>query len=181
MSSPDAGVARRARRAYELGRLSGAVLHAWPAPILTWLVACACAPSIETPVFGALLAVAVVGLRWRGESFGRAVTPGLIAGTVPLALPVANQLLQPGCASCGPIGWCLAWCVTGGVLAGAIVGWRAARPGGGGWRFAASGGLVAALTGSLGCFVAGYLGLLGMAIGFVLGGAPALVLAPRMR
>jgi hypothetical protein len=181
MSSPEAMLAGRARRAYELGRLRDAALHAWPAPLLTLFALRCCEPTVDTALVGGLLTAAVVALRWRGEAFGRAIAPGLLAGSVPMLLPTLNRLLQPQCASCGPIGWCLAWCVVGGVLAGALVGWRAARPGGGGWRFAASGGLVAALAGSLGCLVAGYLGLAGMAVGFVLGGAPALVLAPRMR
>ena len=181
MSSPEAMLARRARRAYELGRLRDAALHAWPAPILTLFALRCCEPTLETALIGFLLTAATITLRWRGEAFGRAVPLGLFAGSVPMLLPMLNRLLQPGCASCGPIGWCLAWCILGGVLAGALVGWRAARPGGGGWRFAASGGLVAALAGSVGCFLAGYIGLAGMVAGFLLGGAPALVLAPRMR
>jgi hypothetical protein len=69
-------------------------------------------------VAGAALLLAAIGLGWRGEAYGRAVVPGLLAGSVPLVLP----LILRGGSYC---------CIGGGCWSVCMVACIARRPGGG--------------------------------------------------
>ena len=63
----------------------------------------------------------------------------------------------------------------GGLVAGLAVALRAARLERRRAAFLFAGGLIAGVTGSLGCVFAGVVGLLGMAAGVLAGGAPLAV------
>ena len=65
------------------------------------------------------------------------------------------------------------------MIAGALVGFRAARAGEGGLRFGLAAVAVAATTGAMGCFVGGALGVAGMLAGLAIGAVPVFALVPR--
>jgi hypothetical protein len=166
----------RARRAYELGRVRGAVIGILPIVVIAMVAGFV--DRMWTPVYYAgppLLAIAAF-LLWRGRHYGRAVLPGVAAGVVPF---VAMQIARAsGHACAGPACYsvCVPACVIGGAIAGVIIARVAKRSTAplGSW---AAGGVVAALTGALGCACIGIFGVLGLVVGLVVASAP-LVLRP---
>jgi hypothetical protein len=104
----------------------------------------------------------------------RGVGPGILAGVAPLLLPVAVQTSGHLCAG----GRCLLYpgvCLAGGLAGGLVLAFLAPRPApGNGIAFMAD-CLVAGLTGAVGCLLYGLIGFGGMAVGLLLGAAPALV------
>jgi hypothetical protein len=174
----DRALERRARSVYEAARWRRALLRAWPVPVAAWLAVRLGATETHVIALAVPLAIATIAWVWRGGSAGRAVAPGLAAGTAPLILPGLAMDCAAACsASC--VTWCSVSCVAGGILAGAVVGFRAARFADGGWTFGAVAAAVAATTGAMGCFVGGMLGVMGMLMGFAIGAIPLLVLVPR--
>jgi hypothetical protein len=174
-------LAARARRAYELGRLRQALRLA-PAALFAAGLALACGrPAGLSCALGAALLLAVVGLSFRGQSAGRGVVPGLLAGVMPLALPLATRTLGFACFGHSCAALCLPACVAGGAAAGALVAWFAARERAGEASFIVAAATVAALAGCLGCTLAGVAGVLGLLAGTVLGGAPVLLAAHARR
>ena len=121
-----------------------------------------------------------VVLLWRGEAAGNAVWPGLLHGGAPLLVPLLGRAAGGVC----PVGWmglvCMASCVGGGIVAGALLSRRGIRAGEERvtWWICVS--LVTALTGSLGCAWAGASGLLGMLAGLLVGAFPV-VAGARLR
>lgn len=180
-------LSRRARRAYELGRLRAGLWATWPllgiAPVA---VAMRGAPALgATLVAVAALAALVVALTWRGGALARGIGLGFLAGLPLLVVPGAWMALRsPSCAQCEMMGmglagelWheCLLACVGAGIVAGALVGWRAARfPDA--TRYGLSAALVAGATGALGCGLVGLIGVLAIFGGLLLGAAPPLLL-----
>jgi hypothetical protein len=163
---------RRARRAYELGRLRRALAGAWPAAPLTAVGLAGCgAATIPTLLAGLLLAATLTACAQRGGGLARARVPGLLAGLVPLTLTLAAPTLAlalgDGCASTCRL--LTGICVAGGLVAGALLA-LVAR---GGALVAAL--AVAGLTGALGCGVLGLAGLAGVGGGLAVGAAPGLV------
>jgi hypothetical protein len=168
----------RARRAYELGRVRRALRFS-PFVLAAAAIAVACGrpPGLSCGLAGALWPL-VVGLAFAGGSAGRAVVPGLLAGSTALAMPllvgtVGHALLGPSCMVL-----CLPACVLGGALAGALIGALAAKedreaP------FVLSALAVAGLTGALGCTMVGLAGVGGMLAGALAAGAPVLLAARR--
>jgi hypothetical protein len=162
---------RAARRAYEAGRALGALRRGA-------LAAAAATPSFlacgQTPWAAACIAGfgLVVAAGWmRGEAYAEGARAGALAGILPCLLPAMLQVLDPALcvmlSSRGP--WI---CGIGGVAAGVVLGFRgrAARE----VSFWASAVAALAFPASLGCLPAGELGFLGLAIGLIAGGAPAL-------
>jgi hypothetical protein len=74
---------------------------------------------------------------------------------------------------------CIAACLVGGLLAGAVVARAAAHQGSERVRFLGTASAVAALTGALGCMVAGAAGVVGMAAGVAALSTPVLLLPLR--
>jgi hypothetical protein len=156
---------RRARRAYERGRLGRAFrLAAWLLPVLAAMVG-SCRVLALSAVSGSLLVLAAVGFWWRGQAYGRAVAPGVGAGLVPLGATLSAAAL-------GHLGpaltcWqgCLTLCITAGGLAGLVVGHRAAQQGSDRRSFLVSAGVIAVLVGAPGCAFAGAAGIVGMFLG----------------
>ncbi len=166
----------RARRAYELGRLR------WALRLLPWAIcAMVIAYALGRPAplcfsIGSALILLLLWLGVSGGGAGRGASAGLLAGAVPLALPLLVRSLGHLCLGPSCMILCLPACVLGGAFAGVVLAARAAREG----RSFVCGALaVAALTGCLGCSLAGVGGVLGMLAGGLLVVPPVLVLARR--
>lgn len=175
---------RRARVAYELGRLRHGLARASVAAPATALGLLGCTSQrAATILCGAALFVLVAALAWRGQRHGRAAVAGLLAGAPALLVPLlCRGLTRHACV--GGVCWdaCLLSCVGGGLIAGAIVGGLVARAGAPrrGEMLVLS-ALVAILTGSLGCVIGGVPGIVGMAASLAVTGAPIAMLTPARR
>lgn len=177
VSSETVQLQRRARRAYEWGRLRSAVpgaLHAVGLTVLAVLLWHRVKPS--TLVLGALLALLCLGLGWWGRQWGRAVTPGLLAGLFPLLLPFVVSGAGHVCYTGGCRAFCLMTCVGGGLAAGAFLSLAALRERQGHGAFLLASGTVATLCGALSCILYGLSGVLGVVAGLALISTPVLVL-----
>ncbi len=172
ISEPSERALRRAAlRAYETGRLKGALARGAGALALAAPGFLACG---RTPLAAACLAgfalVVVLG-RVRGEGYEEGVRAGVLAGLLPCLLPsvlrVVDRDLCDALFAQGP--WL---CALGGVAAGVILGlrYRAAA----GASFWGSALVTLALAATLGCLPAGAMGFGGLVAGVVAGGLPAL-------
>ncbi|MEJ7729821.1 MAG: hypothetical protein WKG00_11435 [Polyangiaceae bacterium] len=174
MAPSDISLPRKARRAYELGRLRSAALRALRvlpvAALMLWMH-----PGPQALALLGVLAVTVLALLWRGGAYGRAATTGLLAGAVPLVAPVLVRSGGHCCIAglCAAI--CMVACVGAGLVAGAVVALRAGRERGEHGTFMASAAFVAGLTGVLGCTVMGAAGILGMLAGLLVASVPVAV------
>jgi hypothetical protein len=174
MEMNDLALQARARRAYEWGRLR-ASLRLAPLVLAAAIAALACGrPLGLTCALAGLLLPLSLGLSVVGGAGGRAVRPGLVAGTVALACPVLLHTVGHACLgpSCMMLG--IPVCIAGGAGAGVLIALRAARDESGS-RFLLAAVAVAGLMGALGCSLAGAAGVLGMLAGIVVTGAPALL------
>lgn len=162
----------RARRAYEIGRIQAAARGVWLLAPMTLLACLRCGQPALSLTTGALLFAAVFGLLWRGRAWSAAVTPGLLAGAVPFLLPLLVGYTGHVCVGGVCFALCMPPCLIGGLVAGFVLGLRAARMDEGRGAFLLAGCLVAALEGALGCAPAGIGSLLGMAAGVVVISAP---------
>lgn len=177
VSSEMVRLQRRARRAYEWGRLRAAMPGALPAVGLTWMAAVLqhhVKPSLL--VLGGLLVLLCLGLGWWGRQWDRAVAPGLLAGLFPLLLPFVVSGAGHVCYTGGCRAFCLMTCVGGGLAAGAFLSLAALRLPEGRERFLLASGSVATLCGALGCVLYGLSGVLGLVAGLALISTPVLVL-----
>ena len=180
MALSDEALRERALRAYERGRLRLAFRRgAWALPVVALMLA-VCPRSTLTAGAAALLPAAAVALLWRGEAWGRAVKPGLLAGAAPLALPATLTASGHVCVFGACLQVCVAGCLGAGLLAGLVLGVRALalRAGRGPFLLAAS--ALVLLVGVPACAFAGVLGVLGMAAGLsAAASTPTLVVSAR--
>lgn len=164
-------VERRARRAYELGRLRRAATQATP---LLGLVAAALllgsGRAFDLVVALALLLLGV-GYLWRGTLAERALLPGIGAGSIPLVLALLANGPGPGCVHGAALSLCTAACAVGGVLAALRVSefarGEARRPAAFGLAMAP-----AFLLGALGCSCIGFTGVAALAAALLLASVP---------
>jgi len=170
-------LARRARWAYEKGRLTRALpLGGYGGVLVACAVALRSSAGPGTLVLGAVFTALLVGYGWRGGVLGRAVVPGVLGGVLPLLVPplvvASGHLCASGCRA-----FCLWACVGGGVLAGVLI-TRAALtvPAQGRGRFVLAAGVLATLCGALTCVLYGASGVIGVGTGLVLASTPGLVL-----
>ncbi|MFO0678026.1 MAG: hypothetical protein U0169_15935 [Polyangiaceae bacterium] len=164
----------RALRSYERGRARSS--FAFAGPLLAFAVLAVClgtSPGFACAVGVALVAVAW-GLGWRGESWGRAVFPGVIAGAIPLALSFAARSYGHVCAGGSCVSLCVPACTAGGLVAGFVLARAGANVRDRG-RYFAGAVVLALLVGSLGCSCVGFGGILGMTFGTLVTLAPSLV------
>ncbi len=162
----------RAKGAYERGRARRAARVAvFVLPMIAISLGC-CSRHDVSLIAGTVLMGLAVGFKWRGGPWDRAVRPGLLAGVVPLLLPLVAGACGPGSDGCARYGWPL--CVLGGLLAGAVVVRHALRQPGEERRvFLVAAGALAMAAGSLGCVLVGLSGVAAMGAGLVVVSAPA--------
>jgi len=161
-----------ARRAYELGRLKGALTRGAGAFVLALPGFLACG---RTPLAAACLAgfALVVGIgRQRGGGFEDGVRAGVVAGLLPCLLPAILRVIDPVLCDLffarGP--W---FCALGGVVAGVVLGLRSRA--GDGRPFWIGAVVTLAFAATLGCIPAGVMGFAGLLAGVVAGSLPTLV------
>jgi hypothetical protein len=170
---PVEGLRIAARRAYERGRLRGALVRGAGAFALALpgFLACGRGPWAAACLTG--FALVVVAARVRGGAVEDGMRAGVAAGILPCLLPAALRVLDPS--------WCDLlfargpWlCAIGGVAAGVVLGVRSrtARRG----AFWGSAAVTLALAATLGCLPAGAMGFAGLLSGVAAGGLPLLAL-----
>ena len=162
----------RAQRSYELGRLRATIRDTWVvAPIVALAALRHSNFSLILATGMALFAITTLS-SWRGESWGRAVWPGYLAGAIPLLIPS----LAPAKSVCwiGGSCWsvCALLCPVSGLIAGLAVGILATKQEEGRLPFLAATTLIAGITGAIGCALAGFMGVAGMLAGGLLGLVP---------
>jgi hypothetical protein len=172
----------RLRLAYELGRVRLGLLRALAVFPLA-AVALALRDDWRAVILvGVAAQLVIVAFTWSGGWLARSVWPGMLAGAAPLVLPLitlAASSPSHACRECSPSDvlhlLCIGACVAGGIAAGAVVGWRAARLPEGRLPFAAGAATIATLVGAMGCAEVGPMGMAGVIIGLVAGGTPILL------
>lgn len=182
MEPTERDIRARAQRAYELGRLRSALdVLVYVVPIVLLAAWSNATPMAWNVAIGVALGVLTVGLLWRGEAHGRAVSTGLVSGAIPLLVPLIMQATGNCCiaGACSPL--CLPLCTGAGLAAGIIVGMRAASERQAPGRFALSAMGVAAFMGALGCTGMGLPAVAGMAMALVLVTAPVAMVGMRLR
>jgi hypothetical protein len=175
MSTLETALAARACHAYEIGRLSSALRRAvLLLPVAGLTLICCPDPARSLVAEFGLVAVVTFCL-WRGEALQRGVRPGLVAGVVPLSIPLVAQLTGHMCQA----GRCLldpTVCILAGIAGGVALGVFAPRPRDAHGIPLVTASLIAGLTGSVGCWMYGLVGIGGMVVGLVAGAAPVLAL-----
>jgi hypothetical protein len=168
---------RRARVAYELGRVRAAAPAALVALALGVLASrCATPASSARPLSIGLAALAFAFL-FRGRGAARAVWPALCAGALAGVPPLVARVLCPP-EICHLA--CVSACALGGAGAGALLAALAARDTDrAGYAVAALS--VAGLAASLGCSLAGVVGVATMLAAAIGAGAPVWRLAHAQR
>jgi hypothetical protein len=162
-----------ARRAYEWGRWrKGFATALWALPAVA-LASFGCTPRVAY-LLAPLVVLSAAAMVWRGGALGRAVIPGLLAGTVPVLVPVVVR-----CGAFEDSGWiCLLLSLGGGGLSGLLISAVEARLHARRTEVLAVAAL-AALTGTMGCAMFGMGGLAGLVAGLALGAAPGYLAVPR--
>lgn len=169
-------------RAYELGRLRRASRIALL--LVPLVVACLAEPRERQACasLGALLLGGCIWMRWRSRQGSDIASVGLLAGSIPLLLGVAQSALGVECDEGLPELSCLVLCALGGVAGGVLIARRAPA-----WRTghdsseaprhpeqqsvlaAAQAGVVAALAAGLGCLRLGAAAVVAAAAGVIAG------------
>jgi hypothetical protein len=162
----------RARGAYERGRVALGLLTAssvLPMAVLSFL---ACGRPAATVSGAFALVVLVATAVWRGQDAGRGARLGLLAGVPPLLLPVVVRTTGHLCSADVCFLFPFA-CLAGGLIGGLVLGVFGVRAKLGPTGIAVA-GVAAGLAGSLGCIVAGAIGVVVLVLGLAGGLAPAL-------
>jgi hypothetical protein len=166
---------KKARRAYERGRVLLALRQGSPLLLLAAALLLLGPQLWVAAAASALLVITALYLLWRGGIHGRALLPGLGAGVLAWLLPSLSRCATPVCSAHLCLQLCLGGAVTGGVLAGALLAYRARHLEDGRETFLFWAACVALLFAVPGCAIAGGAGVLGMLGGFLAGTGPALL------
>ena len=177
MTSVEEMLERRARWAYEMGRLRRALL--WVLPVLALVVlALALQSSVGSSLLlGSGIALAAVGMSWWGRDLGRAVSVGLGAGAIAAAFPALVRTCGVCCIAGGCTSWCLIGCVGGGAAAGMLIG-RMARTASNRFAYAVAGSVLALGVGALTCQMFGTIGMGGLLVAEVSAMSTLVIFAP---
>jgi hypothetical protein len=170
----DAHLQARGRWMYEVGRARWAShVLAFVLPLLL-LAEVIGRPTVLVVALGAPLSVLAFGLAMVHERYARAVLAGVLAGLPALLVPLSMRCVGVVRVAGAAIDPCLPASFVSGVLAGVFVSLRALdeKPRLFFWLAAVG---VTALTGTLGCIVAGSAGVLGLMAGVVVGTAPVVL------
>ena len=166
----DTALARRARWLYELGRArssSRVLALVLPLLLLARLIG---RPTSVVLVIGGLLAISSFLLAMLHDRYARAVITGILAGLPAFLLPLLIRALHVL-----PLETGLDPCVPASAIAGVVAGWVVSRRAADESRqlpFWVAAIATTALTGSLGCSVAGGGGVVGLMAGVLAGSAP---------
>lgn len=169
---------RRAMRAYELGRARHAAIFAFPLIVIAIVAVCFGTRPTVACALGCALVVTACFLLWRGQTLGRAVLPGILAGLVPLALAIGARAYGHVCTGGQCVSLCIPACTLGGVVAGFVIA-RAAKHAASRGLFVGGASALAVLVGSLGCSCVGFGGIAGLGLGVLASIAPTLVASSR--
>ena len=163
-----------ARRAYEWGRLQGALGRGAVAAAVATPSLLVCSHTSWGAACLAGFALVVAAGRMRGGDLEAGTRAGALAGILPCLLPAVLQAIDPELcimfSERGP--WI---CGIGGAAAGVVLGLSGRGHLAGRLRFWAGAAAALAFPASLGCIPAGAAGFMGLAIGLAAGGVPALV------
>ncbi len=155
---------RRARWAYELGRIKWSLAHGLLA--LAWVAIASMLSPTWTPVFyvlGCALTLLCILLPYQSNELGRQVRGGLLAGALPTMVALASANMG-GCADeCSA--WCAPLCGGAALIGGAWLS-RAQTP------YGAL--LVALLAATVGCLAIGMGAMFGALLGLTAGTLPSL-------
>ncbi len=164
----------RVRRAYEWGRGRYGLRRSAPVLPLVAVSLVACGAPGPTALLGLVLVATIAGFTWKGGTLGRSVSLGISGGVVSFAAPfVALGLAGPELGFPVIVGGAF----VGGLATGSLLGVRALREEQEITGSVAAASVVAGLTGSLSCLLAGSAGVAGMLVGIALALAPALAVA----
>ncbi len=169
----DGSLRKAARRAYERGRLRGALWRGAAVMAIAFpgLQACNRSPLAIACLAG--LGLVVLAGHVRGEGFAEGSRSGAIAGILPCLLPVAIGSLDPRACMLMMSSNGLWICALGGAAAGVLLGLRSGNARGSAFWAPAMAAL--ALAASIGCLSAGAIGFAGLAAGVLAGATPVLV------
>lgn len=173
--NPDDSLHRRARRAYELGRLGAAMPYALVVPPLALLALWSCPRSGESLALISILTASVlVYLRWRGQDLGHAVIPGVVIGLAGYTVPI----LAVSCNLCpvAPSPLLFGLCAAAGAISGLALTAHCLMRDCCSREHVLAAGSTAGLIAAIGCAPAGLGGLLGLTLALTLSGATALIL-----
>jgi hypothetical protein len=171
MATEISNLRRRAKRAYEVGRLRHAAAWSIPALLIGGMVALMVREVSMPLVLGSLLYLASMFLLWWGRAPGRGVLPGIAYGLLPLGAGVIAKLHGHVCMGGACYDVCLPLCIGGGILAGFFIARVAARSENPMAVFF-SASATALFTGAIGSSCVGFHGIIGMGIGLGFGFAP---------
>lgn len=173
------GLARRGRWIYELGRARWAsrmLLVVLPLLVAALLVG---RPASLVAGLGGLLGATAFALAMVHDRYARAVRTGVLAGLPTLLIPVLVRALH-----LLPVGAGVDPCIPASFVSGILAGWVVSRRASEETKrlsFWIAAVLATALTGTLGCSVAGGSGVVGLMAGVVAGSAPVLVRTAMQR
>ena len=158
-----------ARRAYERGRLQGALVRGAGAALLAMPGLLACRRASWAAICLAGFGLAVAAGWFRGEGYWEGARTGALAGLLPCLLPAAVGAFDPGLcllmSSRGP--WI---CGIGGAAAGVILGLR--RRSAHGPAFWSGALATLGFASAVGCLTVGAMGFAGLAAGIVIASVP---------
>ncbi len=166
---------RRARFAYERARAGRALVGASPA-LAFGALALVLGADLTRCALALMLFVGAAAALSLGGALARGVGPGLAIGVVPFATASVAQGFGHLCLEGVCMAYCAPACAASGVVAGALVTWATLRRKGGlvAWLCAST---LVVTCGTLGCRCLGTGSVMGLAVGLVLVGLPAM---PRL-
>lgn len=168
MNTPsDTDIRERSRRAYERARIANALAFSAVVALPAAAFSAHCCPTPTASLLcGLILGSSIALARFAGRGLEAALRPGLVAGAIAFAFPLASH----GLMACSD-GLCLSprlqWIPLTAVVAG-LLGGMAMRALSRGGSLLVS-GLTALLLGSLGSLVVGLSGPLWTALGLLAG------------
>jgi hypothetical protein len=164
------------RRAYERGQWLRALQKlGLVVPLCAFALFMTQEPT-RVAIASVVLAIGTVVLWWRGQDLGRGASVGLLAGLMPMLLPLFTRSNVSCCMAGNCWSVCMVACIVGGVTAGGLVAYFA-RTREFGFRGLAACAGVASVTGALGCAMAGTIGILSMVLAMAVVSTPVLLWA----
>src|SRR4051812_20759106 len=110
MAIEQAAALMLARRAYERGRSTRAAILAAPLATMSLLAICLGTRPAVAIAGGSALLLASWFFLWRGQTFGRAMFPGVLAGLMPFGLALGARSYGHVCTGSGCVSLCVPAC-----------------------------------------------------------------------